>query len=263
MGKTHASFDPTAFEDLIAAKGLEYRWSRALTCSCRLATDVSRTWNPACERCNGEGWLYVNPHFYREPHVDRDYVKVKAVFSSMVIDEVVNDEVIGRYADGRGTMTVPADVKVAYRDRFIAIEQEMAYSEVLVRGSAAEVPIGRHGLTTDEQATAMRYEPIRINYVESDDDGTAEIYYPTTDFQLTQAVGDSPRRLKWEAGRGPAEGVVYTVHYDVHPVWIVEAGQFHIQHSVGPANGRKGRNVRQSLPTTFGVKLDYITDERA
>ena len=258
---SQATFDPRAFSQALQFHGLDYWWSRALDCPCRLNAQTDQ-WDPTCPRCSGDGWLYINPCAAEERHLSLDYTSVKAVFSTVGIQPTATDEV-GEYTRGSATLTVQGEMRVGWRDRFIGVQQEMAWSELLTRGAVALVPVGKHGFTRAIQKTAMRYEPVRVNYVESDDSGTREVYYAGVDFIVKQGFGSDVSQLEWMVGRGPAEGQIYTIHYDVHPVWVVDEGIYNIQNSKGPAAGLKGAPGLQHLPTTFKVRLDYLTPKRS
>ena len=255
-----AAFAPEAFAKLIQGRGLTYFWRRALTCPCRLNTDTDQ-WDPTCGRCGGDGWMHVNPYASRKAS-QRDYVKIKAVFSSVKGDPTV-EEVFGSWDNSTATLTVQSEMRVGFRDRFIGVEQELAWTELLFRGAADKVQVGRYGLPVDRQREAMRYEPIRVNYIEDDDgSGNHTIYYKGLDWRVVSSIGTEPRHLLWLPGKGPPEGRLYTIHYDIHPVWVVDDGVFNIQNSVGPEAGLKGSDVLQHLPTTFKVALDFLTGVR-
>lgn len=256
-----SSFDPEQFTKVIQGRGLWYRWSRAVTCPCQLNPDTSQ-WDPTCERCSGDGWAYISPYADQERHLDRDFAPIRAVFSRITDNPTVMEE-LGPWHHGHAQLTVQGETRVGFRDRFVGVEQEMAWSEVLVRGSGDEIEVGIGGRTTSEQLEAMRYEPVRINYVESEISGTRTIYYEGTDFKLNQPHGDGVNTMEWLPGKGPAAGARFVVHYDVHPVWIVNQGVYNIQNSKGPDAGLKGAAVLQHLPTTFQVALDYLTPGRS
>lgn len=256
-----ATFAPRQFEAAIDFHGLVYRWSRAVECGCRLNAQTDQ-WDPTCRHCGGDGWRYVNPNAQRERHLTVDYVEVKAIFSSISNHPDAQRD-FGPFDFGEATLTVPAGITLGYRDRFIGVEQEMAYNQLLRRGTDPYVPVGRAGLSTALQATAMRYEPIRVNFLEADDGAGGKVpYFDGVDFVIVPGSGPTPARLRWLEGRGPAPGTLYTVHYDVRPVWIVDQAIFRVQQSKGPPEGLKGAPVKQNLPTTFKVKLDYLTDHR-
>ena len=252
-------FNNTFFADLFDAKdGLAttFRWSRAIACPCRLNEDTDQH-DPNCALCGGDGWWYRNPELDIEkaPAFERDYLEVNAVFSSASVSPDMFQQ-FGTWGFGDATLTVPGVSRVGFRDRFKAMQQEMPWTELLLRNTASNaVPIGKSMRTTSVQRTAMRYEPTRIEVVATTTDEFREGY----DFILSQETQDEPRKLTWLPGMGPANGERYTVHYVCRPVWIVDKATYAIQNSRGPDAGILGKNNLQFLPTTVGIKLDYLT----
>lgn len=261
-------FDKRRFAQHIQGLGLEFRWSRAVLCTCRLNTETDQP-DPTCGRCNGDGWQYVNPLEAEEPGrmALRDFEKIRAVLSSVALDPSIAQP-IGGWTFSDALLTVQQDIHVGYRDRWICTESIMAWTETLIRG-ADTVPVGKDGRGTAGQQVAMRYEPISVNFVASDDGmGTQTIYYPVTDFNVIPAVDDEithnyePGKLVWVSGRGPAVDQQYVIHYECHPVFVVDDETYATQGAVGPARGIKGPRKARQLPTTFKVKLDFVSDGR-
>jgi hypothetical protein len=48
----------------------------------------------------------------------------------------------------------------------------------------------------------------------------------------------------------------------MRPIWLVDSAVYMQQHARGPAAGLKGAVQNQILPTTFKVKLDFLTEKR-
>ncbi len=265
-------FQPDKFSKTIQGLGLKFHWSRAVWCTCRVNSETDQP-DPNCVDCTGHGYQYVNPD---EPAdvgataAGKDYVKISGILSTVTSKSKYDQTPIGMWHDGTGQLTVEAEIRVNYRDRFIAIKHEHGWKEVLTRG-ADTVPVGRRGRTKAIQETAMRYEAIRINWVSSrDGSGVETVYVETTDFTLVPAVfinvglptveKTEPAKLTWVSGRGPDADVLYSIHYDCHPVWIVESLPYAVQASVGPARGLKGIKAPRTLPTTCDVMLDFISE---
>lgn len=252
-----ARFDPQAYSIQLNEMGLDYRWSRAVECPCRLNL-ITDQWDVTCPRCLGDGWMYVHPCAQEtRGQAVEDYSLVRGIFSSVGGDPSII-ETFGSFEFGEAILTVQNTHRVAYRDRFVAVEQEYAHSELVLRGEGDIVPIGKTGRSREEQLTALRYEPVRVNYAATAD-GTA--YYQGLDFQVV-ALPSGMSQLRWLSGRGPAVGDIYTIHYDFRPVWIVDSNVYKVQNSRGPAAGLTGTNILQRLPTTFKVRLDYLTPGR-
>lgn len=261
-----AYLDPALFRELIQGLGLDFRWSRAVQCPCRLNADTDQP-DPTCVRCAGDGWWYVNPDQKVDRHTAglRDYMDVRCAFSSGGLNPDLYQN-FGHFEFGDAVMAVQNEMRVGYRDRFIGMQQEMAWSEVIYRDiSRATVPVGRTGRTRDTQRTAMRYEPVRIDFV----GGVAgERWYEGEDWVLSQeslrtpAYPGEPRKLEWLPGKGPANGERYTVHYVCRPVWVIDEATYAVQFATGPEAGIKGLPIRQEHPTAFKVRLDFLTAAR-
>ena len=249
-----AVFNAQQFADLIEKRGLDFQWSRALPCSCRLRADGDQ-WDPTCTKCGGDGWHYINPCYKAETHLNIDYSKTRAVLSTVALDPNYAQP-FGRWTVGDALMTVQGGLWVGYMDRFVGFEQIMAFAQLLKRGAADVVPVGWHTLPNTVRETALRYEPLEVNYVEDDDN----IYLQSVDFDLVSVNG--VQKVSWKTGRGPSVGTEYAIHYQCHPVWIVDDAVYAVQHSRGPKKGLSGPAVVQQLPTTFKVKLDFLPHER-
>lgn len=251
-----AKFQPQQFEKLFAYHGLRLRWSRCLLCSCRLNAQTGQP-DPTCTTCGGNGWRYVNPAFYDEPELDHDYVEIKGVVSSTALDTDIYRE-MGEFTLGNALLTVPGGLDVGFRDRFVCLDHHITYSEVLVRGAVADplVKVGHATRTTEERLRVMRYAPLRINFV---GDQTTT-WYPIQDFIFREPEHDEVQKLEWLPGKGPAEGDRYAVHYTCNPVWIVDDAVYTAQQALGPQDQLKGAAVIQRLPTTFKVRLDFLTE---
>jgi hypothetical protein len=259
-----SSFQPDEFAKTIQAQGLDFEWSRAVECPC-IMTD-SDQFNPACPRCQGDGWWYVNPAQYDEPHATRTSLLVKVIFGAT--GHWSNDQFkpFGGWSTGEGTMTMQSEMSVGYRDRFVGVQQRMGRSETLIRGTGRAagsiVAVGKGKRTTAAQLEALRYEPLFVSFV-ADDAAGGTIYYPRRDFVLMERQLTEPTRLRWLPNKGPAEGARYTVHYDFRPVWVVDdSPQAFTTTNVGPARGAKGTREPRQLPTVFKVLLDFLTPAR-
>ena len=156
-------------------------------------------------------------------------------------------------------LVVQSECRVSFRDKFVAIQQEMSWNEVILRDASYDlVPIGLYGRTTPQQRAAMRYEPVRIDHVATAD---GVEYFEGHDFVLTHGNVNEPRKVQWLTGKGPSDGARYVIHYTCHPVWVVEETTYAIQHAQSPDTGILGKVRVQAFPMAFKVRLDYLTDQ--
>lgn len=181
---------------------------------------------------------------------------MRAVLSN-IRDEPGFFNPFGAWVTGTAVLTAQVEEYIGYRDRFIGVEQIQASSQMLRRGEGPVVPVGFSGLPNSERDTAMRYEPVAVNYVE--DDGCT-VYHEHIDWRLVEANG--VQNFHWLPDRGPGTNAHYVIHYSSRPVWVVDEATFGIQHSRGPRSGLSGTTVKQNLPTTFKVRLDWLTSSR-
>ena len=253
------AFNLDQFDTAIQTLGLRFQWSRAITCYCRL--DNSDQPDPTCSECKGTGWWYISPEAARERHLTRDFIPIRAVPSMAKgsFNDANEINTLGMWYGGEMQLTAHHDCMVGFRDRFKCLDQRMAFTQRLIRDTGSDmVAVGYNGRTTDEQTAAMRYEPLRINYVVGPD-GT--VYRRGPHWDIRERTETEPTRMYWKAGQGPANGDRYVVHYDCHPVWIVADFTYGIQTLPGPERGAKGEFAPRVLPCTFKVMLDFLTNQ--
>jgi len=251
------TFDPRLFRQVIQGLGLKFQWSRAVECPCRM--ENSDQFTPTCAKCGGDGWWYISPETSRDRHNTRDFVEVTCTFGQATMNPSLF-ETFGEFTFSEALMTMQQEMRVGYRDRFISTEQEMAWTELLLSsGKGSTVAVGKTGRSTTAQQQAMRYEPIEINFIADADDNR---FYHGIDYRILESTQSEPARLQFLSGRGPAVGTMYTIHYDCRPVWIVDDATYGVQGLRGPTSGLKGTREPQVLPTTFKVRLDFLTAAR-
>lgn len=255
------TFDPALFAKMIQADGLTFWWSRAIECPCRM-TD-SNQWDVSCAYCGGDGWWYVSPEDVRDRHrstaLQYSYVPVECTFAQAGLNPSIT-ETFGGWGFADALMTYQSEMRVAFRDRFIGVDQVMAYGELILSGGPGSViRVGKSHRSTVDQRKAIRYEPIKVNIVVDQD---RVRYYKGEDFRILEATIDEPQRIQWLAGKGPAEDHVVSIHYNCRPVWLVDDATYGIQGLKGPESTLKGVSEPRVLPTTFKVRLDYLTARR-
>lgn len=98
-------------------------------------------------------------------------------------------------------------------DVFVHPREALAVHEVLLRGAVASSAVGAPSLEYLAHRVVLAIEHVA-------DDG--HVYEEGVDFSL----GGDGRTIEWEAGRGPAVGVPYTIRYTARGEYIIgsEAG---------------------------------------
>ena len=202
------------------------------------------------------------PEHDRDRHLPTDYVETQCTFAQTTIKPSLTEE-FGEFSFTDALMTMQSEMRVGFRDRFIGLSQEMTWTELVESdGAGTTVQVGKTTRTTAAQKKAMRYEPVQIHIVASITGGTPTYYYEGLDYKMLEPTGSEPYRMQWLPTKGLASGTLFTVHYSCRPVWIVDDATYGVQALQGPEEGAKGTNAPRNLPTTFKVKLDFLTGGR-
>lgn len=256
------AFDPTLFQQAIQGLGSSFRWSRALECPCRM--ENSDQWKADCALCGSDGWWYVSPEHDRDRHSIVNYVDVQCTFAQATIKTNLTEE-FGEFSFTEALMTMQSEMRVGFRDRFVAENQEMTWTELVESdGPGSTIQVGKTTRTTAEQKRAMRYEPVQIHIVATATTaGVPTFFYEGQHYKMLEPTGSLPWRMQWLPGQGPTEGTLFSIHYSCRPVWIVDDATYGIQVLKGPESGSKGIFEARNLPTTFKVKLDFLTMGRS
>ena len=205
------------FEDMIGRRGRLVLWREALACSCWNLDSGQPNYD--CAACDGVGYIYQSAVECR--------VLLQSLTFSKEFDEFAGSfeagdavlsvgEFVPQIINGRTSRTV-RDSNPAYRigmhDIIILTDDEWKTSEVLRRGRT----IGKRAADTllnnivTKMICAIHANPTT---------GTITHYYPdtvdtTNDFTINDDL------IVWNEGRGPADGVQYSVVYMHRPVFIV------------------------------------------
>lgn len=258
MSGVVATFDPLQFQTLIDGLGLDFHWRRAIPCPCAVNTNQSYNPDPNCEFCGSDGWRYINPQAREAQHSSNDFSPIRAVFSSVALDPKLNQE-FGPWGMGDALLTVPGGADVGFRDQFIGIQQRMPFAETFVSGTSDTVKVGKTRRTSSAQLNAIRYEPVAVNIIV---DAADNRFYQGIHFDVREATQTEPARIVWRTGQRPASGTRLAIHYIARPVWVVDQATYAAQHARGPLGVSRGTLGVQTLPTTFKVALDWLTEAR-
>lgn len=248
-----AAFDPGEFAKVFGGLALDVQWFRRIDCPCHPDGDTL-AFDPSCDQCAGTGHRYVDPLRARGRHRTARSALLRAVLNGAKGAPDPLREA-GHWVNGEATVTVPQGIGLAWGDRLVSLEQSMAYSQRLLRGTAATVEVGYVGRTRQGRREALSYEPVAVEYVVDEDDAE---YWPGEDFRLVESDPMTPAKFRWITGRGPASGKVYSIHYRCRPSWIVTQLVFVPQVLRGPKSGLKGLYEPRELPETYTVMLEHL-----
>lgn len=196
------------FDSLIETKSPRLAWARATICPCQGFSEKTKQADPSCTKCNGVGWRYFRPrNFVAAASVGTlDALqtalieRAKACVIRGVVVGIGNNpdmfQALGNWAWGSAQVSVRAPNKLGYYDRLVQLDDVMPFSEVI---------------TVDGNTLTMRYPPLALDFLASDD----------VEFTDDDVTLDDSGVVTWKTGKRPAASTRVTAHYLCHPVWVV------------------------------------------
>lgn len=239
--------------EAIERHGARLAWTRATICPCGGWNDQTRQPDPACPRCRGGAVVYFGPKNYTVPEnigqlnalqnavIAKDGASVIRGFIQRVTQAQDFYDVLGNWVRGTMMVTVRPENKIGYYDRLVNLDSEMCYSEVITYDPAS-------GLVP------TRYPVTGVNAIISDQDIR---YEEDEDFVVTGGV------ISFLPGSAPAVSVRLSVHYLMHPTWLV----IDHPHVLRESQRRKKVTTQSTpignptpLPIQGAVRLEFLPE---
>lgn len=257
--KPRADFRVEDFERMIDAQGARLAWARAIRCPCVPVNAQTQQPDPRCERCRRHpGWTFFGPADYFVPaavgQLDQLQQAVVEHYGASVIRGIMvglnhrDDEFnkLGIWRFGEGLVTVRPQNVLAYNDRLVDLDSEIAFSEVL------EVTYQQNQVV---QPTT-RYPVLALNHAL---DNRGVTYRQGADLIL------SPKgELRWRSGHAPVAKTRVTLSYLCHAHWRV-MDQPHVMRRTQVLTKTKQPTTPlgtpRALPIQAQIKLEQMTEE--
>lgn len=252
-GRKNASdFAPAVeVDDLITLieRGPRLAWSIACECPCNGPNPQTDQIDPNCPKCRGEGVFYTGPKNYVAPAeagmltalhelilARDDGVVIRGVISRVTRAQELFD-IIGRWDRGTMQVSVRPENRIGYLDRLVNLDAVMTYAEVVTAG-----PV--------DVSLALRYPAFAVTTVQS----LTERWEEDRDF----AVRDGA--IEWHAGRAPAEATRLSVHYTMHPTWLVWTHPHvnRVYTSTRRGSPTTPTGTPTELPIQAAVRLEFL-----
>lgn len=216
--RQRVDFNKDSFDRLIHQKGYQFYWSKAAICPCQ-NNDQTRQPDPVCNLCKGRGWIYFLPelgleNYSTDAHGNPIVLNEAkdAVLVTFHMTQASKDpqayERMGAFVFGTVKLTGYSSNRLSYRDRLMAVDSIMCWSQLVTVKQDAQ------GLITVNQGRdfyGLRYPIINVHMIRSTD----KIFQEGTDYW----VNDSGE-LEWQTTELTAEQQL-SITYDIHPVYIV------------------------------------------
>ena len=178
--RERVDLNPEAFDRLLSQKSVNVKVFRTMYCPNVKSVDGAEH-EIDCTICNGSGFVDVEP------------ICTHAVIQQQGIETMAHVE---GYVQGNTVqMTFPIGIELQY---FTKIELEDFTDIYFHRVRRDSVENG----DTD----VLKYPACRVNVAI---DQNNQKYYQNIDFDI-----DQNGNIKWRAGRAPADGVIYSIHFE-------------------------------------------------
>lgn len=215
--RPRADFIPSEYDILLQTKGYRLWWSRAGICPC-LNNDQTEQPDPNCTLCKGASYYYFLPDqailqgstvdlYGNDVSVndDNNAVMIKGIMSGVTQDLQIYER-FGEWVFGTLRITVNAENKLGYHDRLTSVDSVMSWSQVIEYEGGSEIEV-----VGANSKAGTRYPVVSVNQFRS----LTTLYREGVDFLIS-----ADNTIQW-IGTPPASGTRLSLHYHIHPVWIV------------------------------------------
>lgn len=235
--KTRADFREEEFVRVIRQHGKRVIWRKSLLCPCFNPETEQATVD--CTDCNADGYLYVQP------------VVIQALM--MQFDEKTSIfQKFGIYQEGNVSVTVEPKYRLGYRDSLEMIDAVIPMNELLTkgnrRGRRRHLPAGHD---------SARFRILNVAAIIHRANQAITALQEGIHFQVTDEGW-----LKWrDAGHSLVpDGGVLSVHYDFHPIYMIQSWQHVTRDDTSGRKVRLGRDRIIAHPIQAMAKLDFLVD---
>ena len=258
-GRPRADFRTDQFTATIETKGYRLAWSRATKCPCESVNEQTRQPDPTCALCSGKGWIWFAPS---EPVIEDiagelDEVQalvvanqnagvIRGIMSGIMKRNKAYTEV-GNWVEGDMSVTVRAENKIGFWDRLTHLDSEMIFVETVKVGYSRT---GVEGVASDPLDT--RYLVTHINEVRTID----------TVLVADEDYGVEDGRVVWKTGHEPTLGTKLSVHYLMHPTWLIVDQPHAIRttlQKLKKATTKTPQGDPVALPVQAHGRLEFMT----
>jgi hypothetical protein len=178
QARQRVDLDPFQFDDLIRSKGTRVKVYRTIYCPKVKSVDGAEH-EIDCDMCNGSGWVDLEP------------LCTVAYIQSQELESIQASQ--GLHDGNTVLMSFPIGVELQYFTRVDLLDHTDIYFQRVKRKEGSDVDV-------------LQFPACRVNLV-LDFDGVR--YYQDQDFEI-----NVDGNVKWGKGNTPADGVIYSVHYE-------------------------------------------------
>jgi len=240
LGKTRSDFREQEFTRVLNQHGKYVIWRKAVLCPCLNENTGQASLD--CMDCDGSSYLYIDP------------VDIRAHMAQFDKSTKIYEK-FGLWQQGGVSITVEPKYRLGYRDSIEMKDALMSFNELLKknnrRGIRSKLPGGvdsaRYRITN---LTKALYRDVTSGLIVPLENGTH--------YRITKDGW-----IEWTASGNAQvpQGTFISVHYDFHPVFLIESWPHATRDDVSRRKTAMDRVV--SLPLQAMGKLDFLTDVNA
>ena len=222
--RSRSSLDPVAFDNLIKSHGVRVKVYRTMYCPNVKSVDGGEH-EINCEQCNGSGFIDVHP------------IQTVAYIQNQGYESNFNAE---GHSDGNTvSSTFLGGIELQYFTRIDLLDFTEPFFERLLRN--------------DTNIDFLKYSAARVNVVI---DSSNNEYYQGVDFKL-----DVNGNIQWNTGSGPAENVIYSVHYEsIIQYRAIRA--VHVSRFAQVPDKQTGGVAQVKLPEQWTLQKEFLVLRR-
>lgn len=233
--KTRGQFRSIEFSRAILQHGYYLTWRKAVLCPCRNPKSDQVKMN--CKNCDGSGIFYFDP------------IKVRGIMTALERN-IKPYEKFGSWVEGTSMLTVEPQYRMHFMDQIQMTDSVMTHAEWIKKGN-------RHGTRSRLPAhtDSGRYRILRMVQALIVDENT-DIVYALDEGKHYKI--DENGWIVWLDDTLIPDGVVVSLLYEYHPIWIV-MGHVHALRD-GVVETKNPQQEVTALPVQTRVKLDFLSE---
>lgn len=211
------------FDRLIEQKGVRVEVYRSMFCPNVSSIDGAEH-DVNCPLCNGAQFIDLDP------------IETLTFLQAQTFDNEVSPE--GMHDQGTVLATFPRGIEVQYFTLIQLCDFEDSYFQRIQRQE-------------DTDRDILKYRACKVNVAV---DKTGKRYYQDNDFLL-----DPNGSIRWKAGKGPADGEIYSIHYQMKKQFRATRAQ-HVERY---SQIREGGTIKMAkLYEQWLITRDYLVERK-
>lgn len=235
--QARVQFLENEFVRVIRQHGKFVVWRKAMLCPCMShETEQARL---ACPDCGGGGYIYVDP------------LQIRAFMAAFDKKTSIYEK-YGLWQEGATQISVEPQHRIGYRDSLELLDVVLPMNELLTKGDRRG---RRHKLPDGVDSARFRILNVATAFFRDKRDKLQKLDVGE-DFKVSDEGW-----IRWlPPGKRVQEGAILSVHYDFHPIYLVQSWPHVTRDDVSGAKTNKTGQRSVALPVQGMGKLMFLVD---